>query len=1081
MKTFPVIATVLIITLFHVHITYGIGNQVAEQKIKPIQSGLNKNFFFEGNKGQLTDPSIKFYGHSKGVYTYCKPGMISFVFTRNEKDEKISEATGLLERERERGGTASTSRMDLVFMGSDPDAKIIAADQQDYYENFYTNGDVKRGITIVHTFNILTYKNIYPNIDMILETAGQGMEYSFLIHPGGDVSSIRLKWAGVNKSENIANGGIRYSNVLGSMEQNAPESFVIGKLIQSAFVKHGAVYSFRVGNYDKTKELVIDPTLVWGTYYGGGEEEGLAVSTDASGNVFIAGRTGSNIHIATAGGYQTSWGGGYDGYLAKFNSSGAILWATYFGGSGMDMASGVCTDASGNAFVTGSAGSAGLATSGAYQTSNAAAGGGFNTEAFLAKFNGSGILSWATYYGNSGDEGEGVSIDASGNIFMTGNTGSYTGIATSGAFLTSLPDNGGGSAFLAKFSNSGNLLWGTYFGGNFIDYAWAVKTDSKGNAYIAGQTESSSGIATSGAYQTSYGGGPYDAYLAKFSSSGSLSWASYFGGNDWDRARGVSTDHSDNVYITGYTTSEKGISTSGAYQTAYNDSGDVFLAKFSSSGSLSWATYYGGSGLDEAFGVNNDLSGNVYITGHTTSLTNIATAGSFQNSPVGSNDIYLAEFNSSGGLTWATYYGDGGLSDQGNGISIDASSAIYLTGTTGSGGIITSGAYQTTFNAGGSGAGTGAFLAKFSKTYQVDAGVSSVLNSADSICGSLQPVKVQLKNYGTTNLTSTNIGWEVNGTAQTSYSWTGNLSEGSSTTVNLGNFNFSNGANVVKAWTSKPNGKTDSLPADDTSQVSFMDFPIPSVNAGKPKSICAGGSDTIGTLPMSGLHYSWTSNPKGFTSGIDDPIVNPAVTTVYILTETVLFTHCSNADSVKITVLSTPDIGFTYSKNALDYYFTAKDSSFPKSSYKWYFGDGSSIGTGYHVEHTYTKDVLLTVKLIVTGTNGCTGEYDSAININIAGINADMNPNVYGLTIYPNPFTNSTNINFTLPDVSHVKINLTDMAGKIIYAPADKMLEPGPNQIEINASDLGISAGVYFVNMNISGQVINRKIILVKQ
>src|ERR1017187_5890534 len=189
----------------------------------PVNFQTRQPFLFEENKGQLTDqegqklPDIKYYGKQGGVYVYCKLGMISFVFTKIETDKQVSEATGLsvetghaLALQRQPQPTKiSTSRMDLVLVNANPNAEITASEQQEYYENFFNTGDANQGIPNVHTYKTVTYKSIYPDIDMILNTSDKGMEYSFLVHPGGNVNDIKLRWNGSYKEKTLENGGIK--------------------------------------------------------------------------------------------------------------------------------------------------------------------------------------------------------------------------------------------------------------------------------------------------------------------------------------------------------------------------------------------------------------------------------------------------------------------------------------------------------------------------------------------------------------------------------------------------------------------------------------------------------------------------------------------------------------------------------------------------------------------------------------------------------------------------------------------------------------------------------------------------------
>jgi hypothetical protein len=165
----------------------------------------------------------------------------------------------------------------------------------------------------------------------------------------------------------------------------------------------------------------------------------------------------------------------------------------------------------GNVYLAGDANSTtGIATTGAHQ---ATYGGGRSNDAYLVKFNSSGVRQWGTYYGASTDYGYSCATDASGNVFLAGYTYSTTGIATTGAHQTSF--SGNNDAFLVKFNSSGVRQWGTYYGGSGFDYGFSCATDENGNVYLAGVGSSTTGIATTGAHQTTMSGGGV-AFLVKF-------------------------------------------------------------------------------------------------------------------------------------------------------------------------------------------------------------------------------------------------------------------------------------------------------------------------------------------------------------------------------------------------------------------------------------------------------------------------------------------------------------------------------------------------------------------------------------
>ena len=315
----------------------------------------------------------------------------------------------------------------------------------------------------------------------------------------------------------------------------------------------------------------------WGTYYGGtGQDYGLSCATDTSGNIYLAGITRSTSGIATTGAHQTNHGGYRDAFLVKFNSSGVRQWGTYYGGTREEYGNSCATDASGNIYLSGyTSSTSGMATTGAHLATF----GGGDWDAFLVKFNSSGVRQWGPYYGGTaGEAAYHCATDASGNVYLTGEAKSTTGVATTGAHQTS--KGSFEDAFLVKFNSSGVRQWGTYYGGSGNDYGHSCATDASGNVYLAGDARNSNtGIATTGAHKTTLGG-VRDAFLVKFNSSGVRQWGTYYGGTGDDKGRSCATDTSGNIYLAGQTRSNSGIATTGAHQTTSGGSDDAFLVKF---------------------------------------------------------------------------------------------------------------------------------------------------------------------------------------------------------------------------------------------------------------------------------------------------------------------------------------------------------------------------------------------------------------------------------------------------------------------------------------------------------------------
>ena len=479
--------------------------------------------------------------------------------------------------------------------------------------------------------------------------------------------------------------------------------------VESKFVLENDTLRFALGEYDPNKTLTIDPPLTWATYYGGaGLEICNGMTLGPGETIYITGYTESTGAIASPGSHQTTFAGGiYDVYLTKFDSSGNRLWGTYYGGTDLDFAEAVAVDSAGAVYLTGrtrSADPGAIATPGSFQpsfnkefdaflvkftsagtrlwgtyygdadgdgafdiavdsnadiyivgnsqstTGIAVAGsyqdvfGGGPDDGFIAKFDSSGNRLWATYYGGTGiDVIENIVVAASGVIYFSGRTSSPNGISTPG---THQPGWAGDSdAFVAKFTSSGNRLWGSYCGGTDFEEAFAVGVSASEEVYIYGETQSTSSIATPGGHQTSFGGGFDDAFLVSFDSSGTRLWGTYFGGNDEEGAYSVTVDLNGSVFVCGRTESSDFTATPGSHQTTIGGDKDAYVAEFDKSGNLLWSTFFGGIETDEGENVAVAASGAVYISGNARSTSNIATPGSYQ--PVYGGDFrdsFLAKF-----------------------------------------------------------------------------------------------------------------------------------------------------------------------------------------------------------------------------------------------------------------------------------------------------------------------------------------------------------------------------------------------------------------------------------------------------
>ncbi len=668
------------------------------------QQFAQRGLRFTENKGQVADldgkprPDVLFTAQNDGVKMFLTVQGIHYQFKREFVKQQVADGKMQLPAGKTMQEIEKTEflRLDLGLKGANPNPKVLTEGMGQDVENFFL-AHAPQGIEGVRNFSKIIYKEVYPNIDWVVYTKNGGLEYDFVVRPGGNVYDIQLGYDGEKTIDLEKDGSLKVTTPLGSITEQKPFSFQKnGEEVVSRFVVNADGFGFDVQAYDKNETLTIDPMVEWATYYGGSSnDDARSVATDASGNVFLAGYTQSTTGIASDG-QQNIFGGTEDAFLVKFNSTGVRLWATYYGGTSRDFGKSVATDASGNVFLAGETQSANNIASGGHQ--NAIGG---SDDAFLAKFNPAGVRLWATYYGGSGaDFGESVATDASGNVFLAGATRSSNNIATGGHLNAFAGDR---DAFLAKFNAAGVRQWGTYYGGSSNDYGYSVATDASDNAFLAGFTSSTNGI-SSGGHQNTIGGSD-DAFLVKFNESGVRQWATYYGGTSNEVGRSVATDASGNVFLAGQTQSSNNIAT-GGHQNAFGGISDAFLAKFNAAGVRLWATYYGGFGITFGYSVATETSGNVFLAGVTLSTNNIASGG-HQNTFGGLLDAFLAKFDAAGVRLWATYYG-GSSNDYGYSVATDASGNAFLAGSAQSTNGIASGGHQNTFSG-----LSDAFLTKF--------------------------------------------------------------------------------------------------------------------------------------------------------------------------------------------------------------------------------------------------------------------------------------------------------------------------------------------------------------------------------
>jgi hypothetical protein len=587
---------------------------------------------FERNMGQAAE-DVEFLAHGTKYTVFLGADEMVLALSRPHLPE--NNGIRALVRGKISRSDSAVSVLHINFAGAATGNGLQGLQELPGKANYFLGNNPAHWHRDVPTFARIEHKNLYAGIGVQYYGYQGGLEYDFLVSPGADAGAIQLRLQGASRLRPTAEGDLAVDIDGSELRLKKPVAYQeqrgTRKLVEAGYVLNGGnQIGFRLAAYDHRRTIVIDPQLRYSTYLGGGLDDGAtAIALDRERNAYVTGFTNSPNFPVTAGGVQA----------VSCNC------------------------------------------------------------AFVTKINASGTaLVYSTLLGGGNDEGFGIAVDSSGNAYVTGDTSFASFPTTASAFQSA---NGGDrDAFLSKLDPSGStLLYSSYLGGNAQDQGTTVAVDNSGNAYVGGLScpgcialSTDTFPTTPGAFQTAFGGGSQDGWIAHLdtmkSGAASLVYSTFLGGSSVDSVTDIAL-RDTRIYATGETESTDFPVTPGAFQkvcaVATRGCADAFVTQLNHDGSaLIYSTYLGGTDTDDGNGIALDLKGNAYITGDTRSM-DFPIKHPLQatnHGGVNGEDAFVAKLNPTGSaLIYSTYLGGSG-DEVGFGIAVDKFANAHVTGLT---------------------------------------------------------------------------------------------------------------------------------------------------------------------------------------------------------------------------------------------------------------------------------------------------------------------------------------------------------------------------------------------------------------
>lgn len=982
---------------------------------KAQQKEANLPLIFVTNQGQWEQPFI-YKGVSPNADIYLEKGGITYVVGAASNPGKVH---AYKELETLAPPVLNFHAYKMKWLGANENAITEGSKKQPFYHNYFLGKDPSRWKGNVPLYGNVDYRELYPNIDLHLSSEKGHAKYDFIVMPGGSPGLIRLAYEGLD-GMSLNNGNLLLRTSVGVITEMAPYAYQyvdgILKEVPCNYKLSGNElrFSFPKG-YDKSQNLIIDPTIVFATLTGSTADNwGFTATYDHAGNLYAGGITNALGYPTTSGAIQATFNGGIspipgniangsDIAISKFNAQGnVLLYSTYIGGTDNEMPHSLVVDEFNNLIL------AGKSQSSDYPVTTGAVGptkhSGFDI--IVTKFNATGsALVGSTFLGGNGDDGTNVSAafaanqsslkfnygdgsrseviaDKSGNIYVASSSQSTDFPLTATAAKSALGGTQDGVFFKLNPTLS-TLLYSTYIGGSNSDAAYVLTLDTaETHVYVAGGTSSTDfhSTVTTGAWRSTFQGGLADGYICRFLNTGSypLQKATFIGTSAYDQCYGLQTDLENGVYAMGQTLGAFPVS-SGVYS---NPGSRQFLIKLDTLlGTAVYSTVFG-SGATAAPNISPvaflvDTCQNVYISGWGGAITpgsstnNLPlTADAFQSTTDG-NDFYFIVFGKNAlNLLFGSYFGAANKSEHVDGGTsrFDPDGVVYQAICASCGGGTgfpsTPGAYSTVN--GSNNCNLGAVKIAFNL-----GSVNAVADANPNTTG-CAPLVVH---FGNTSTNATSYFWDFDDNNQTS------------TLVTPTHTFNTPGIYEVMMVAINPNAckthDTVMLQIVVSSDTIHADFNLVLLDTcTNPRITITNTSAAMPGHTLANATFKWFFGDGNTFTGVNPPTHNYSGPGTYsvmmIMTDPAA---CNSPD----TVIKT----FTINQLFLDASFTFPDSvcvgdsvvftntSVNGSAYQWSIGTGSTFSTDQHAGFRFATPGTYKIRLLTTNPNTC-NKADSA-------------------------------------------------------------------------------------------------------